>query len=54
MGLFGPKTWTEQARQDTRDRRGDVRDRRRRERDRKARRRQEWIEHPVRSAWRSR
>jgi len=54
MGLFGPRTWSEQARADERDRKRDVRDRKRRERDRKARRRQEWTKHPVRTAWRSR
>jgi hypothetical protein len=54
MGLFGPKTWSEQARANDRDRRSDERDHRRRQRDRKARRRQEWTKHPIRTAWRSR
>jgi hypothetical protein len=53
MGLFS-STWSDQAREHDRERKASARDKKRRARDRKARRRREFIEHPVRSAWRSR
>ena len=54
MGLFTAKSWTAEVNQRDRERRADERDRRRKYRARKARGRREWIEHPVRTAWRSR
>jgi hypothetical protein len=53
MGLFST-TWGDQVRQQNRERKADERDHRRRQRDAKARRRKQWVEHPVRTAWRSR
>jgi hypothetical protein len=53
MGWFS-STWGDQSRARDRQRRADERDHRRRQRDAKARRRKQWVEHPVRTAWRSR
>ncbi len=55
MGLFSSGSqWGNQARRQDREHKADERDRRRKHRARKARRRREWVEHPVRTAWRSR
>ena len=54
MGFFGPNTWGDDARAYDRARKASARDAKRRARDRKARRRQEMIQHPVRTWWRSR
>jgi hypothetical protein len=53
MGFFS-STWGDQAREQDKERRAKERDRRRSKRARKARNRREWVEHPVRTAWRSR